>query len=255
MFYKMLMGLVLSFGLPGGAVAGEDMITISGKVTDRNGEAIPKCEIFFNQETWITDNSFTASCDGEGNYSIDIPKGHYNSIYICDEDKYAKTALEFWGWNINFNEDQVFDASFDKLEVYSLAAWNSNGGANTIFASFRPMSVEKLTAPGIYPEPNLGDDATVLDIRPVMDINSITATLDGATLEVKSLQWIYEKSNSCNGVAESGSCYMPVAIIQLERPTMNEGRHILRVVVRDSETGAMGEGATEFTSNSAGYGF
>ena len=166
----------------GTAASPEENVIVTGKVTDRNGDPITKCEVFFNRETWITDESIRAECDASGTYLIAVPKGHYNSVYICDEDKYGKTALEFWGWNLDIEEERVLDVTFDKLEVYSLAVWNSNGG-------------------------------------------------------------------------RSGSCYMRVAIIQLERPVLMEGTHLVRIKITDHETGAIGEAVTKFSSNRAGYGF
>lgn len=258
MFLKLLIAVWLSLSIvSSGAASAQatDTVVVTGKVTDRDGKPITKCDIFFNKEKWITDSSINAKCDASGSYRIEIPKGHYNSIYICDEDKYGKTALEFWGWNLDFHKNRTLDAAFDKLEVFSLAAWNSNGGANSIFASFRPMSVEKTKSPKIHILEKLGPEATVFDITPNIDMNSVTAKVDGIPVKVKSLQWIYEQSDSCTGIAQSGFCYMPVAIIQLARPTLEEGTHLLRIRIMDKDTGAMGEGVTEFTSNKAGFGF
>lgn len=238
----------------GTAASPEENVIVTGKVTDRNGDPITKCEVFFNRETWITDESIRAECDASGTYLIAVPKGHYNSVYICDEDKYGKTALEFWGWNLDIEEDRVLDVTFDKLEVYSLAVWNSNGGSDTVFASFRPMSVEKLQNPAVYPIDELGRDATVFDITPSLEMSGVTAEIDSAPVAVKSLQWIYEKQNKCDG-GRSGSCYMRVAIIQLERPVLMEGTHLVRIKITDHETAAIGEAVTEFSSNRVGYGF
>jgi len=231
-------------------------ITIQGTVTDANGLPVSKCDVFFNDEKWITDESVHVQCDDKGRYSAKIEKGLYNSIYICDEEKYGKTALEFWGWNLNLTESQTIDAAFDTIEVYSLSTWASNGGSNSIFTSFRPMSLNKAK----YKNQKVNSKVVaILDISPPIVSSSINGFINNQPLNLLNYNWAYEKLNSCKGfpknIDTSNGCYMPMIIAQFTKPKLNIGQHTLKVKLVDSITGNIGEGITHFVSNKSGYGF
>lgn len=231
-------------------------ITIEGIVTDKNGKPVSKCDVFFNSQTFINDNSIHVTCDEKGYYKAKIEKGHYNSIYICDEEKYGKTALEFWGWNLNLTESQTINAAFDTIEVYSLSTWSSNGGSNSVFASFRPMSLNKVKYRNQVVD---GKSIAILDITPTLTSNSINGLIDNQPIELLNHSWTYEKTNSCKGfpknIDTSNGCYMPMIIAQFKKPKLIEGQHTLKVKLVDSVTGNLGEGITNFVSNRSGLGF
>lgn len=168
---------------------------------------------FFNNEKWITDESVHVKCDEKGSYSAKIEKGLYNSIYSCDEEKYGKTALEFWGWNLNLTETQIIDAAFNTIEIYSLSTWASNGGYNSIFASFRPMSLNKAK----YKKQEInGENIAISDISPSIASNSINGFINDKPLSLLNYNFTYEKLNSCKGfpknIDTSKGCYMPMII-------------------------------------------
>ena len=244
------MGLLLS------SFIAQAKITISGTVTDGKGQTVKKCDVFFNKEMWISDDSVHVQCDEQGRYTAVIDEGLYNSIYICDEEEYGKTALEFWGWNLNFTESQTLDAAFDTIEVFSLATWTSNGGSNSIFASFRPMSLNK----AIYKYQKINNHTVaVRDISPVITSKSIEGFIDGQPLSLLNYNWTYEKINTCSGFPEEfdtkNGCYMPMIVAQFKKPKLVKGQHTLKVRLTDSDTGNMGEGITHFVSNKSGFGF
>jgi hypothetical protein len=195
-------------------------------------------------------------CDENGRYSDKIEKGLYNYIYICDEEKYGKTALEFWGWNLNLTESQTIDAAFDTIEVYSLSTWASNGGSNSIFTSFRPMRLKEVK----YRNQEINDEiVAILDITPTINSNSINGFIDNQPIELVNYNWTYEKVNSCNGFPKdvdiSNGCYMPMIIAQFKKPKLASGQHTLKVKLIDLMTKNIGEGITHFVSNKSGYGF
>ncbi len=231
-------------------------IKIQGTVTDAKGIPVSKCDVFFNKEKWITEKSVHVKCDENGRYSANIEAGLYNSMYICDEEKYGKTALEFWGWNLNLVESQTIDAVFDTLEVYSLSTWASNGGSNSIFASFRPMSLNKPK----YRNQKVGNkNLAILDISPSLGLRSINGFVDNQPLKLLNYNWVYEKLNSCQsfpeGIDTSNGCYIPMVIAQFSKPKLTIGQHTLKVKLQDADTGNIGEGITHFVSNKSGYGF
>lgn len=250
------LSLCASVSLFSAAANSTDSITVSGLVTDRDGQPVSKCDVFFNKEAWISEDSVHVTCDAQGHYEAQITPGHYNSLYICDEEKYAKTALEFWGWNLNLNRSQVIDAAFDTMEVYSLSAWASNGGSNSIFASFRPM---RLTTPTHYSKEVGGKNIAVFDLAPTIDFSSIEGVLDGKAMELVHFNWAYEKVTCSKNVpAEvdtSNGCFMPMIVAQFKKPKIDSGQHVLKIRMTDAEVGEIGEGITHFTSNESGLGF
>lgn len=242
-------------------------VTIKGTVVDGSGKPVSKCDIFFNKEKWISDDSVHVTCNEYGQYEAKIDAGHYNSMYVCDEDKYAKTALEFWGWNLNFTESQTLDVAFDAIEVFSLSAWASNGGSNSIFTSFRPMLLQnssatqamKLSGKNFYHKVVEGRQLAIFDISPTVSFDSIVGTLNSNPIELLSFFWSYEKMDSCKsfpkGFNLQNGCYMPMIIAQFKKPKLESGQHTLKIRLTDNVTKQMGEGITHLTSNKSGYGF
>jgi len=253
------MKLLFSALLLSSAFACNASITITGKVTDKNGQPVSKCDVFFNANAWIDDDSIHVQCDASGNYSAVIEPGLYNSVYVCDEELYGKSKLEFWGWNLTFNESQVLNAQFDTMEVYSLATWASNGGSNSMFASFRPMSLAKAKTPQHKQIQHNGKAIVLFDISPDIDAKSIQGFVDDSPLRLIDYSWTYEKVASCGNVSDkldtSNGCYMPMIIAQFEKPVLTRGKHTIKIDLRDATTGDFGQGITHFTANAKGLGF
>lgn len=251
--------LFLLLCLSTGSALAENKITITGEVTDKHGKPVAKCDVFFNRTQWIKDDSVHVTCDENGVYTAQIEPGLYNSVYVCDEEQYGKTALEFWGWNLALTESQTLDARFDTLEVFSLSTWASNGGSNSVFASFRPMSLAKAKEPHYNTTKNGDKTIAVIDITPVVNAASIKGFIDDQPLTLLGFNWAYEKVPSCDGFPDSidtsEGCYMPMLIAQFDKPDLAEGLHTLRVDLYDAKTGDFGQGVTSFTSNAFGLGF
>lgn len=234
-------------------------ITITGAVTDKFGKPVSKCDVFFNRTEWIKDESIHVTCDENGLYSAEIEPGLYNSVYVCDEEQYGKTALEFWGWNLVLTESQTLDAQFDTLEVFSLSTWASNGGSPSMFASFRPMSLKNDKQPNYTTVQKDKKLLAVIDISPAIDTSSIKGFIDDHPLSLIDFHWVYEKVSSCDGfpnnIDTSDGCYMPMLIAQFAKPALEKGLHTFRLDLKDSENGDFGQGKTSFTSNEFGLGF
>ncbi|MBY6188660.1 carboxypeptidase-like regulatory domain-containing protein [Marinobacter hydrocarbonoclasticus] len=235
-------------------------VVITGKVTDRNGAPVPRCDVIFNPSTFIADDSLYFKCDEQGNYRAEVPAGHYNSLYSLDLPEYAKTQLEFWGWNLQLNQDEVIDIAFDTIEVYSLSVWASNGGSNSVFASFRPMHLAPALNPKVYRKAVDGQYLAIIDIRPQLNADVIQASIDGQPLALKSYFWSYEQVGPCGDfstkdIGPEELCYMPMMIAQFAKPKLDAGKHQFRLRIQDVASGEIGEGLTHFVSNKAGLGF
>ncbi len=97
-----------------------------------------------------------------------------------------------------------------------------------------------------------GDTLLVEDIAPALTAGSVRVTIDGAPAEVESLQWYYERFVDRESREPR---HLRVALLQLRRPTLIQGTHLVRVRIVDARTGALGEGTIGFESNAAGLGF
>ncbi|MBY6017041.1 carboxypeptidase-like regulatory domain-containing protein [Ferrimonas balearica] len=239
-----------------------DTVEITGTVTDRRGNPVPRCDVIFNPTAFIGDDSFYFKCDEQGRYRAEVPAGHYNSLYSLDLPEYAKTQLEFWGWNLTLDQDEVIDIAYDTIEVYSLSVWASNGGSQSLFASFRPMHLASALSPKFYRKQADGQDLAIFDIAPKLNAGALQATVDGQTVRLKNYFWSYEEIGQCGDNAKQNPalrpdepCYMPMIIAQFERPKLAPGKHQFRLRVQDQNSGEIGEGLTHFVSNAAGLGF
>jgi hypothetical protein len=223
---------------------------IAGVVRYADGRGVANCRVVVLHPAF--DSLKEVRCDARGHYELSLEAGTYNAIAILDEG-YGKTTLEFWAWNVQVSGDLVLDATIDRLEVYNLSVWNSKGGAPSMFLSFRPMSLERALA-GASPEPRVvaGDTLMVVDISPALKRQDLVVTIDGVPTEVESLQWYYERYLD---KAAGGHRSMPVGLLQVARPALKKGLHVVRVRVTDASTRAIGEAVTYFTSNEAGLGF
>jgi len=191
-------------------------------------------------------------CDANGEYRLELDPGIYNAIAILDEG-YGKTTLEFWAWNVRVAGDLTLDATIGRLEVYSLAVWPSRGGSPSLFLSFRPMSLARALANEPPRRVVLeADTLTVRDIAPALTTGSVRVTVDSQPVEVESLQWYYERTFDRKANREE---HMRVALVQLHRPSLAKGPHLVRVRITDARTGDLGEGVIMFDSNEAGLGF
>ena len=236
-----------------------EKITISGQVTNKSGQPVNQCDVYFNKNAWIDAHSIHVQCDDQGRYFAEITKGHYNSVYVCDEARYGIDKLEFWAWNVTFESSQTLNAQFDSLEVYSLAAWASNGGSNTIFASFRPMSLQKAKEAKHTTFTHHQQQAILFDIAPKIEAGSIKGYIDEQALELISYSWAYEKVAECGKLPKSlddrNGCFMPMIIAQFKKPPLKAGKHTLKIDLVDAKNGDFGQAISHFTANERGLGF
>jgi len=215
-----------------------------------SGEPCDSCYVAVKHPGF--DDLAAARTDAGGRYEISLPQGLYNAVAIYD-DRYGSETLEFWAWNADLGEDLELDAVIDRLEVYNLAVWNSKGGAPSLFVSFRPMSLDRFLAGGEVLEAELQGDVTrVREIAPSLDAEHIQVTVDGRPVAIESLQWYYEfYADPVTSQREA----LRVCLLQVERPVLDSGRHVVLVSITDCETGSTGQAATYFRSNEEGFGF
>ncbi|MBQ8604127.1 MAG: carboxypeptidase regulatory-like domain-containing protein [Oscillospiraceae bacterium] len=178
--------------------------TIKGKITDFDGKPFPASVQFFRYG-FSYPHRMGVWSDSEGNYSVTVPKGRYNAIFV-DDDSYRKSTLENWCWNMIIDCDETLDFKVGTGEIYSLTPWFSNGGMPVMFLYFRPMIL------GYKREYKMrinSSEYNIIDIAPQLEPKDIKVTANNKDLQIISLQTIYE---TCDGMA------MPAYILQVEKP-------------------------------------
>ena len=224
--------------------------TLRGVVYYASGEPCDSCQVAVKHPGF--NDLATTRADAAGRYQITLPQGLYNAVAVYD-DRYGTETLEFWAWNVDLAEDLELDAVVDRLEVYNLAVWNSKGGAPSLFISFRPMSLDCFLAGVEIRDAQLGGDVIhVCEVAPLLDAEHVRITVDDQPMAIESFQWYYEfYENPATSQREA----LRACLLQVERPVLGSGRHVVLVSITDRETGSTGQAVTYFRSNEEGFGF
>lgn len=98
-----------------------DSVTITGRVSDYNGNPIDNCSVMFQNSNF--DVLFETKTNEKGKYQINIPKGKYSNIGAINMDTYPHTMevgtkseglrLEFWGWNFIADRDTSLNIQYN----------------------------------------------------------------------------------------------------------------------------------------------
>ncbi len=161
-----------------------------GKITDFSGRP-------FRGFVTVRPDAFSFSTtiwsDSLGQYEITLPERTYSNIAVDDESYGIETA-EAWAWHIILDSDQKLDFKVGTGEIYNLNIWANNGGGNTYFISFRPMSlhlfkanIEKKTPIKIE---NMNYNMT--EIAPEIKIDDIKVKINEQQVKIVSIQKYYE---------------------------------------------------------------
>ena len=120
-------------------------VSISGKVTDFEGNPINSCFIDLKHADFTS--AYSTYSDKNGNYKLEnVEKGNYLALFALRMDEYptakqvpeADMRLEFWAWNIIADSDLVINPRYHKLELYGTVATKMPNG---YMLYFRPMSL------------------------------------------------------------------------------------------------------------------
>ncbi|MCL2855392.1 MAG: carboxypeptidase-like regulatory domain-containing protein [Defluviitaleaceae bacterium] len=233
-------------------IAGGDVYThsiaceyanISGTTTDFSGKPFPAALIFQTYD--FGDMGIGIWSDADGNYTVRLPKGEYNSIFV-DDDSYGKTSLEAWGWKMIVDSDEVHDFKIGNGEVYSLDVWANNGGFPTLFIAFRPMALSYALKKETRNIEINSKPYTLIDICPHISIDDISVHINGCVASKVSLQMIFE--TGCDGNA------LPLYILQIKRlDTIGKQTLVLEYNFTDANGEAIqGQGRTQFNYTNLG---
>lgn len=190
----------------------KDLVTITGKVSDYNGNPIDNCSVMFQNSNF--DVLFETKTDEKGKYQINIPKGKYSNIGAINMDTYPHTMkvgtnnenlrLEFWGWNFIADRDTTLNIQYNRMEAYGMHVFQIPGAVPAYQIYVRPMSLTRfLTNKGIQnaqhkedlsniTQKSSADTAKCDKIAPTIDKVGIKVWIDGESVDVLMKQQIKE---------------------------------------------------------------
>jgi len=231
-----LMALAAVHFMPASAAPSgeEDKARIFGLVTDFKNQPIADASIELKDSRFETVAAATSGPDGS--YSLTAPNGEYMALLAVKD--YRTKCLEYWAWNVPADGELEINPRFDRLEVYALNAWRPQGGYPSYQMYFRPMSLtrtmKRIEEAGSME--GLGKLA-LIDIAPVLAAGDIAITIDGEAVGILKINKVLEAV----GPGQDMIGY----VIQTELPKRNKsiGCRIIKVTIKDPETGEKGEGS------------
>ena len=214
-----------------------DTVRIFGRVTDFDGRPIQGAMVELKNSRF--DNAAEGVSDKDGRYSLTAPKGIYMALAAVKD--YQVKSLEYWAWSVPAERDLEINPRFDRLEVYGINAWRTQGGYPSYQICFRPMSltrtVKKVTEAGGME--NLSK-LPVMDIAPELAVDDIQVTIDGQPVKVFQVDRVREASGP--------NQYLFAYVIQVGPPEKKRATEYVPIMITiiDRATGEKGEGCLFF---------
>lgn len=233
----------------------KDSVTITGVVSDYDGNAIRNCSVMFQNSMF--DVLFETKTDDEGQYQITVSKGKYSNLGAIDMDTYPHTMepgmktddlrLEFWGWNVIADRDTTLNIKYHRMEAYGLHVFQIMGGVPTYQIYVRPMSLTRYLAnkniintqhkedlSGIQ-QSATNNAAKCDNLAPTIDKAGIKVWVDGEEVAVLMKQQIKEYYEA----DEYGIAYY-LTVAEPVKPSSLPYR-VFKVELTDLENGDKGE--------------
>ena len=234
--------LLLLLGFTPAAYAREETVTISGRVTDFDGNPIDSSIVRLLHADF--QDAYVTYTDHNGYYTLpDVKKGRYAALYVLRPEEYPRQnavpkedmRLEFWAWNVIADRNLILDARYHRLELYGTTVFEQIGGYPMLFVYFRPMSLTRYIS---YEELFLDKarmEANDTDISALPEYLDVEVYADGEPLEIYSVQPVEEY------VGETGRQLGYLA--QVARPSRCPDKPyvVFRVVATNREHGEKGE--------------
>lgn len=189
-----------------------DLVTITGRVSDYNGNPIDNCSVMFQNSNF--DVLYETKTNEKGIYQINIPKGKYSNIGAINMDTYPHTMkvgtksedlrLEFWGWNFIADRDTSLNIQYNRMEAYGMHVFQIPGGVPAYQIYVRPMSLTRfLVNKGVQnaqhkedlskiTQKSSADTAKCDNLAPTIDKVGIKVWVDGEEVDILMRQQIKE---------------------------------------------------------------
>lgn len=230
--------------LPLQAQTATDSVTISGRVTDYEGQPIDSCSLFWQTPSF--DDAAQAMTDADGRYSIRIPRGKYQSMGALRMDTYPHTPqgsalpaadqrLEFWAWDFIADRDTTLDIRYHRMEVYGLRVFRIPG-AMPCYQQMEASQAQHAQDVSNIEQGAARDDARAVRLAPTLDRLKATVWIDGEEVPILMKQEIKEYFSA----DEWGNAYL----LTVDRPKQDTDLpyHVFKVELEDLDNGDRGEG-------------
>ena len=196
-FFSLLLSLLLCCTA---SAQQQDSVTISGRVTDYNGQPIDSCSVFWQSASFNVVKEAITNADGQ--YTARIPKGKYQNMGAINMSTYPHTAkaglpeadqrLEFWGWDFIADRDTTLNIQYNRMEVYGLRVFSIPGGMPTYQIYVRPMSLTRFLKWQKESKPeslNRIQDLSSIEQKPITD-EAKASPWSPTTDKLKAAVWI-----------------------------------------------------------------
>src|SRR6056297_800227 len=215
--------ITLSIFLSSVAFAQENTVTLSGKVTDYDGNPIDSAVVLIKDQNFK--DVYTTFSNIDGNYSLEVEKGTYYRLASVRMKDYGKTKLEFWVWNLMVDNDMNLDIKYDKLEVYGVNIFRVQGAYPGYTIYFRPMALSR------YFENNIRQNNP--DLAPEKENLEVKVFINDEPVHVNLVQGVKEFA---------GKDTLNAYLVHTELGNNKDGEKTkIRIVLKDKKYGDMGE--------------
>ncbi|WP_029904614.1 carboxypeptidase-like regulatory domain-containing protein [Prevotella sp. 10(H)] len=238
---KIILTLLFSYLI--GYINAQETITISGRVTDFDGNPIDSSIVKLNYPDFST--AYETYTDKDGYYTLKgVKKGKYTSLFAMRFKEYPRSngvpekdmRLEFWGWNIIADRDLTINPRYHKLETYGTTVFQEFGGSSGLFVYFRPMSVTKYISYSKEVYLNKAEAERQVDISIAPENLDVKVFADEEPLKINSIKRVDVFMGK--GISEIAGY-----VLQVDNPTKKTDKPyiIFRVEAENKEYNEKGE--------------
>jgi len=237
-----LVGIILFVFILG--IQAQETITISGRVTDFEGNPIDSSIVKLNYPDFSA-AAYETYTDKDGFYILkDVKKGKYISLFAMRFKEYPRMnavpeedmRLEFWGWNIIADRDLIINPRYHKLETYGTTVFQEFGGCPGLFIYFRPMSITKYISYSKELYLNKAEAEKHIDVSVAPEYLDVKVFADDEPLKINSISPV-------DVFMGEGNPTMTGYILQVDKPQTKEDKPyiIFRIEAENKEYNEKGE--------------
>ena len=205
----------------------DSTITISGQVTDFDGNPIDSCEVGLIYRDF--NSGYDTYTDRKGFYKLEgVEKGQYVALGAMRSKDYPREnavpekdmRLEFWAWNVIADKDMTINPHYHRLELYGFQVFEVMGGAPYLMAYVRPMSLGKYLSYGkdVYLDKTKAEKMADISVQP--DSIDFKIYADDEPLTIHSVLPLNEYEGEDNQP-------MRAFFLQFDRPKQFSGNYCI----------------------------
>ncbi len=211
-------------------------VRLFGKVTDFNNNPVDSVVIKVKDKNF--NDLYQTLSDKNGNYSLNVKKGVYYSIYAIKESDYGITKLEYWAWNVPLFKDLEINPQYDRMEVYGIHAFEPKVNPyDTYRVYFRPMSLTK------YQNVENAEKSDTIDIAPEsLTEKDLTVKINNVKTKIVSIDKVTEFHTSGKYIFAYEIQVIKPKTGTLKKSEKIEGYDKITIEINSQETKEKGKG-------------